>query len=62
MEMHSWQLFGLIILKIKGITEEIFRICSVSVFWFYKMFRSSKYFYPNKHVDVMFVNIVIYEW
>ena len=59
--MHSWQLFGLIILQIKGIMEEIFRICSVSIFRFYKIFRSSKYFYHDKHVDVVFVDFVIYE-
>jgi hypothetical protein len=62
MEMQIWQLFGLIVLKIKGIPEEIFRICSVSIFRFYKIFRCSKYFYPDKHVGVMFVNVVMYEW
>jgi len=26
------------------------------------VFRCSKYFYPDKHVGVMFVDNVIYEW
>jgi len=37
MEMQAWQLFGLIILKIKKIMKKIFRICSVPFIRFYKI-------------------------
>jgi hypothetical protein len=63
--MQAWQLFGLIISKIKRITEKLFRICSVSFistkFVLY-IFRCNKYFYPDKHVGIIFVDNVIYEW
>jgi hypothetical protein len=66
MEMETWQLFGLIILKIKRITEKKYFACAVwqssasTKFGLY-IFRCSKYFYPDKHVGVTFVDIVIYE-
>ena len=68
MEMKARQLFDLIILKIKRITgKKIFRICSVSIIRFYKIwsifFAAVNIFVLiNLHVGVTFVDIVICGW